>query len=120
MRGMESAWVFTGGAAATAQAESPRSLSCGSSAARSALGMMSAPARSWRPLRSKSSSATCILTSLFLKRNVDRKSTRLNSSHLGISYAVFCLKKKKKISFTDATQIFYFDLLHILLIHLLH
>src|ERR1035441_11001172 len=31
------------------------------------------------------------------KSNVkaDRKSTRLNSSHLGISYAVFCLKKKK-------------------------
>src|ERR1039458_9728186 len=28
--------------------------------------------------------------------HVDRKSTRLNSSHLGISYAVFCLKKKKK------------------------
>src|ERR1035438_3235270 len=27
--------------------------------------------------------------------NPDRKSTRLNSSHLGISYAVFCLKKKK-------------------------
>src|SRR5947199_2944493 len=27
--------------------------------------------------------------------NEDRKSTRLNSSHLGISYAVFCLKKKK-------------------------
>src|SRR5262245_63376796 len=26
----------------------------------------------------------------------DRKSTRLNSSHLGISYAVFCLKKKNK------------------------
>src|SRR2546426_4708212 len=31
----------------------------------------------------------------------DRKSTRLNSSHLVISYAVFCLKKKKKI---DTTQ----------------
>src|SRR5258705_8480431 len=31
-----------------------------------------------------------------VKRTVeDRKSTRLNSSHLGISYAVFCLKKKK-------------------------
>src|SRR5205814_9337243 len=29
-------------------------------------------------------------------REGDRKSTRLNSSHLGISYAVFCLKKKKK------------------------
>src|SRR2546427_5635270 len=29
-------------------------------------------------------------------RNPDRKSTRLNSSHSQISYAVFCLKKKKK------------------------
>src|SRR5262245_64631757 len=28
----------------------------------------------------------------------DRKSTRLNSSHLGISYAVFCLKKKKELA----------------------
>src|SRR3712207_7666172 len=28
---------------------------------------------------------------------VDRKSTRLNSSHANISYAVFCLKKKKRI-----------------------
>src|SRR5256885_8511071 len=30
----------------------------------------------------------------------DRKSTRLNSSHLVISYAVFCLKKKKKTEIT--------------------
>src|SRR6266508_5170117 len=30
------------------------------------------------------------------KRVSDRKSTRLNSSHVAISYAVFCLKKKKK------------------------
>src|SRR5947209_9519089 len=30
------------------------------------------------------------------KLAVDRKSTRLNSSHANISYAVFCLKKKKK------------------------
>src|SRR5438477_3083859 len=29
-------------------------------------------------------------------RELDRKSTRLNSSHMSISYAVFCLKKKKK------------------------
>src|SRR3712207_6914303 len=29
------------------------------------------------------------------RRDVDRKSTRLNSSHANISYAVFCLKKKK-------------------------
>src|SRR5205814_10325685 len=37
-------------------------------------------------------------SSLCLDRQTggDRKSTRLNSSHLGISYAVFCLKKKKK------------------------
>src|SRR5258705_4492089 len=47
---------------------------------------------------------------LFIKRNggfqilngqvqgiLDRKSTRLNSSHLGISYAVFCLKKKNRL-----------------------
>src|SRR5205814_9780119 len=32
----------------------------------------------------------------------DRKSTRLNSSHLGISYAVFCLKKKKTKKQYDA------------------
>src|SRR2546426_1866669 len=31
---------------------------------------------------------------------LDRKSTRLNSSHLVISYAVFCLKKKKKSPMT--------------------
>src|SRR2546426_4935286 len=31
-----------------------------------------------------------------MEMRVDRKSTRLNSSHLVISYAVFCLKKKKK------------------------
>src|ERR1035438_2274389 len=30
-----------------------------------------------------------------VRKRLDRKSTRLNSSHLGISYAVFCLKKKK-------------------------
>src|SRR5690349_23957442 len=30
------------------------------------------------------------------RRGKDRKSTRLNSSHVEISYAVFCLKKKKK------------------------
>src|SRR5205814_7210582 len=36
------------------------------------------------------------------RRGGDRKSTRLNSSHLGISYAVFCLKKKKKKQYTAA------------------
>src|SRR5439155_21472846 len=35
----------------------------------------------------------CLLARVFA---ADRKSTRLNSSHVAISYAVFCLKKKKK------------------------
>src|SRR2546426_5513325 len=34
---------------------------------------------------------------------VDRKSTRLNSSHLVISYAVFCLKKKKREKYGSTT-----------------
>src|SRR5690625_2910499 len=34
----------------------------------------------------------------------DRKSTRLNSSHVAISYAVFCLKKKKATGATDSEQ----------------
>src|SRR2546426_4673944 len=37
----------------------------------------------------------------------DRKSTRLNSSHLVISYAVFCLKKKKKKHRTRLTDYLY-------------
>src|SRR5256885_8629220 len=41
--------------------------------------------------------ATNLLTSTWatIYPTIDRKSTRLNSSHLVISYAVFCLKKKK-------------------------
>src|SRR3989442_3220204 len=34
------------------------------------------------------------------RAGLDRKSTRLNSSHVRISYAVFCLKKKKKLNYT--------------------
>src|SRR3712207_7842117 len=34
----------------------------------------------------------------------DRKSTRLNSSHANISYAVFCLKKKNKLTHTTASR----------------
>src|SRR5690625_6106544 len=37
-----------------------------------------------------------IVTHIHLDHSGDRKSTRLNSSHVAISYAVFCLKKKKK------------------------
>src|SRR5215475_15258021 len=47
---------------------------------------------------SVTTSGTCPLVYSQARRNVpsDRKSTRLNSSHVKISYAVFCLKKKKK------------------------
>src|SRR5262245_58412439 len=41
------------------------------------------------------SAATAAIITLAFTIGSDRKSTRLNSSHLGISYAVFCLKKKK-------------------------
>src|SRR5690242_21208630 len=36
------------------------------------------------------------ISGLSKRRRLDRKSTRLNSSHMSISYAVFCLKKKNK------------------------
>src|SRR6266511_2618887 len=39
---------------------------------------------------------TCWPTRTVSESPIDRKSTRLNSSHVKISYAVFCLKKKKK------------------------
>src|SRR5256885_12781128 len=56
----------------------------------------------------RSSSLTCCLATSITRcrnprvkwfRGADRKSTRLNSSHLVISYAVFCLKKKKQEQF---------------------
>src|SRR5690349_23227810 len=40
-------------------------------------------------------------------RLIDRKSTRLNSSHVEISYAVFCLKKKKSLELFCRTTAFY-------------
>src|SRR5690242_21626407 len=41
--------------------------------------------------------ASAMIGSSFSFKKQDRKSTRLNSSHMSISYAVFCLKKKKPI-----------------------
>src|SRR5439155_15364355 len=41
----------------------------------------------------------------------DRKSTRLNSSHVAISYAVFCLKKKKKKTLINNCQLAVADIL---------
>src|SRR3712207_8750915 len=41
----------------------------------------------------------------------DRKSTRLNSSHANISYAVFCLKKKKKDTLSLGSEFYYYCIL---------
>src|SRR5258705_6275541 len=43
---------------------------------------------------------------------LDRKSTRLNSSHLGISYAVFCLKKKRNRAWQLPAVVHLRDLPH--------
>src|SRR5207249_12008354 len=52
--------------------------------------------RSSSPTARSCSSVSASPTSLATWQARDRKSTRLNSSHVSISYAVFCLKKKKK------------------------
>src|SRR5207253_10262503 len=48
------------------------------------------------PSRFSSSATFAGVAELLKREGQDRKSTRLNSSHVAISYAVFCLKKKKK------------------------
>src|SRR6266480_5836190 len=58
-------------------------------ASRRSLGGPRGPGGRPRPLRPQRRRSTG-------RRPRDRKSTRLNSSHMSISYAVFCLKKKKK------------------------
>src|SRR5256885_4472343 len=50
----------------------------------------------WARSTSRILSSSCCSRTVFSRPLRDRKSTRLNSSHLVISYAVFCLKKKKK------------------------
>src|SRR5690606_1766126 len=46
--------------------------------------------------KSQDLSGTPVMTRIDRRVSLDRKSTRLNSSHVKISYAVFCLKKKRK------------------------
>src|SRR5258707_6671436 len=46
----------------------------------------------------------CSTIGLHISSVTDRKSTRLNSSHANISYAVFCLKKKKRSAITSDVQ----------------
>src|SRR5437899_6628462 len=59
------------------------------------LGRTATGLKKWRPTSAPISSTES--DDVFVAR--DRKSTRLNSSHLGISYAVFCLKKKKRTAY---------------------
>src|SRR2546426_2365487 len=47
---------------------------------------------------------TALAIDTIINQKGDRKSTRLNSSHLVISYAVFCLKKKKKVVHIDCAS----------------
>src|SRR3989442_3350114 len=57
------------------------------------------------------------------RRSLDRKSTRLNSSHVRISYAVFCLKKKKHVKmppqFAPAFAEFYTSVIGCIVSHMI-
>src|SRR5438067_10503734 len=57
-----------------------------------------------RPLMSSLEIFCRTLSRLSPSSLADRKSTRLNSSHVSISYAVFCLKKKKKIRYLEGER----------------
>src|SRR5258707_7234851 len=50
-------------------------------------------------------------------RHIDRKSTRLNSSHANISYAVFCLKKKKSHAPTPTNPMLQCDIRGATVVH---
>src|SRR5258708_15244019 len=63
-----------------------------------ALPISSAPSRSPRSPATRAP-VSASLSAASRPRHGDRKSTRLNSSHQIISYAVFCLKKKKKVKY---------------------
>src|SRR5436309_10738358 len=58
--------------------------------------------RSGRAARGRASAGAAAAGGTGQVRRRDRKSTRLNSSHVKISYAVFCLKKKIQVISTDA------------------
>src|SRR5437764_11361652 len=63
----------------------------------------SANERRYRELVQTGDVAMSVYDQYRTQRDTDRKSTRLNSSHRCISYAVFCLKKKKK-KISDISQ----------------
>src|SRR2546429_1437833 len=61
------------------------------------LGVIFSKVLKYRSSASRINTFSCVFSQ---RPRVDRKSTRLNSSHGYISYAVFCLKKKKKKKYT--------------------
>src|SRR3712207_7562407 len=73
------------------------------------------PRRDVRPGGSRSSAGRVQSSRVALPRRAttlacrDRKSTRLNSSHANISYAVFCLKKKNTIEFESSFLVIVVD-----------
>src|ERR1035438_2069092 len=73
----------------------------------------------WRSWFERTARGGSLRSTMWLLRRIDRKSTRLNSSHLGISYAVFCLKKQIIITIHDGvcfvSQMFLTDQIWILL-----
>src|SRR5207245_5355693 len=77
----------------------PRLAGPGVPAASSASFLLTAPwtgESSWKRSNRSRSCGKVLISSSVARPRIDRKSTRLNSSHGSISYAVFCLKKKKK------------------------
>src|SRR2546429_3425276 len=75
-----------------------------------ALPISSAKSPSGSPMaapRTRAAFSASISAENFPRNSRDRKSTRLNSSHGYISYAVFCLKKKKKKTNTPDNQKIY-------------
>src|SRR2546429_2960158 len=67
-------------------------------------GGLRSPRPSSRPIHSRMYGAQCTSATPSHSQATDRKSTRLNSSHGYISYAVFCLKKKKNPARTARTR----------------
>src|SRR3712207_7334237 len=57
---------------------------------------LSPSALDWLPRIGKEGLTNFLADTIAMRFDLDRKSTRLNSSHANISYAVFCLKKKTK------------------------
>src|SRR5437870_10014853 len=71
----------------------------GNDAAERAVGRVQAPRHDEAPLRAIATALVRLAEEKPCVARLDRKSTRLNSSHVAISYAVFCLKKRTQSSY---------------------